>query len=140
MTPAIRFTVITDDAARTARAMFGGEVPSFVRIITDPKDIHSLPEGTLAFGRFWTRVSPAAAAFDAVDRRRTLRFPDNTFFNRLNDWLDRRDAHRLAPIHSAADDSVTGFPAVSEGDGTKLPAPQAEAREIAPRRLGAGWK
>lgn len=97
MSAAIRFTIITDDAVRAALAMYGGasEVPPFVRIVSEPRDILDLPEGTMSMARLFSQKSAAEVAFEVMHRRGMLRFPDAAFLDRIDDWMKRRDAARL---------------------------------------------
>lgn len=130
MSAAIRLTVITDNAERTARRMFGGMagVPPFVRLMTDPAEVLALPEGTLCLGRWWSRDSAVEIAFGIMRRRGALRFGDGAFYARLDAWLDRRDAAAAPPAAGAA---IPASPAPASGD---------DARGTGARRRGAGWK
>lgn len=140
MSTAIRFTVITDNVDKAARAMYGGaaDVPPFVRIVTEPRDILDLPAGTMSMARLFSRNSPAEVAFDVMRSRGMLAFPDAAFLDRIDDWLQRRDAARLTRAGG-----VTGVPAAATASvhATSIqtaPVPAALAPPL--RQRQSGWK
>lgn len=139
MSTAIRFTVITDDVDKAARAMYGGaaDVPPFVRIVAEPRDILDLPAGTMSMARLFSRNSAAEVAFDVMRSRGMLTFPDAAFLDRIDDWVQRRDAARLARAGGATEASHREAPAYHV-DQTRPAA--AKAQEDAPRQRAARWK
>ncbi len=139
MNTAIRFTVITDNVDKAARAMYGGaaDVPPFVRIVTEPRDILDLPAGTMSMARLFSRNSAAEVAFDVMRSRGMLAFPDAAFLDRIDNWLQRRDAARLTRAGGVTEASRCDAPAC-HADPAR-PA-TAEAKEDAPRQRAERWK
>lgn len=106
----VRLYIVTDDARRAALAVVAcciTEIPDFIRIITDEKDIRAIPDGTRCIGQWfeWRDLRPSEAQL-AWQELRALRGGkiegvSKTFFERIDEWNAKRrtaERERLAAI------------------------------------------
>lgn len=106
----IRLYIATDNAQRAALAVvacFLSEVPDFIRIVTDAREIRSIPDGARCIGQWfeWRDQRPSEAQLAWQDLR-ALRADkvegvSKAFFERIDEWNSKRRAverERLAAI------------------------------------------
>ncbi len=97
----IRLFIITDHPRRAALAVLCvsslSDVPSFVRIVTEPAAIARLPDGARCIGR-WYSARPGLAELAWIDRRALggVEGISIAFQDRLNQWIDNRRAAEAA--------------------------------------------
>jgi len=115
--------LVTDDRREVAFVILActpDEIPSFLRIVTDPLEIQRLPRGAMVQGR-WYSGFPSLASIALQDRRRLgdLVGPSSEYWDWLMGWVQKRDADLLAAAVAAC-----GGPASVEP-----PAPVAQIPE-----------
>ena len=103
MVDAPRLFLVTDDPAKAARHLLGLpliDLPDWIRVVTEVRDIERLGDGCRAVGFWFHGESMARMAWDGGRSEggfgRTVAFPDQ-----LGAWLKKREAYYAQLIADA---------------------------------------
>ncbi len=118
----VRLYIVTDDAPRAALAVVAcciTEIPDFIRLVTDAKEIRAIPDGARCIGQWfeWRVLRPTEAQL-AWQELRALRDGkiegvSKAFFERIDEWNAKRRAterERLAAIVAEMGGTLSAAP------------------------------
>lgn len=105
MTAKSRIVIVTDDASRVRREVFGGAVPAFARIVSSALDFDTIGAGDEAIGIFHARGGAVAGAWREFWARHHPRY--GLSVERMTGFARWRAARGLPP-HPAIFD-LSGF-------------------------------
>ncbi|MEV4609754.1 hypothetical protein MRBLMR1_004853 [Neorhizobium sp. LMR1-1-1.1] len=98
MSQPIRLVIVTDCPERAAPAIFGmaiSQLPGWVLVMTDWQTIAKLEDGTPCMA-FWSQKRGVVSLAEITwrERRQAVKLDDDfgRHFDRVTDWLDKRDA------------------------------------------------
>ncbi|QKV18737.1 hypothetical protein [Oricola thermophila] len=131
MTARSRIVIVTDDAERVRREVFGGTVPAFARIVSSATDFDSIGPRDEAFGIFHAprgRECAVAVAWRDFWTRHHPRFGLSP--ERLSGFARWRAERGLPPHPAVADISAFGADRLPSGAKAVSASAQAQPSEV----------
>lgn len=126
----VRLFIVTDDPRQAVRDVLGVstllEVPDFVRVVSAPMQIATLPDGARGIGR-WYGAHRSMAEFAWMDRRARggVSGVSAAFQDRLNEWKAARRAEETALLRQILAEEASSHLAVVE----PATAPETKPRQ-----------